>query len=277
MTNRTAQYQTILDAGAALASQSKSHGTPFAIVPDGYKVADLERYQDNPLHATGGMDAVTVEAFVEYYERYSQSDTSVIFADIRSFTMLGVIDWHAEERPGFGHHRVVYTAPRTEEWQAWCDNDGVKMTQQDFAYFIEERMDDIRDPLGAEVLEIAQRLEAKKNVDFVSGQRLSDGQREFTYVETIGQAQSRNQITVPETFMLGLPIFYGGEFYEVTARLRYRINERKLIFWYDLSHCVQLEQTAFNLIVDGVKDEVSTPVFAGAIKRGTGHEIHLKA
>ena len=271
--------KTILDAGMALASQDKSlQDTPYVVVPEDYDLRSVEKYQTNPNHATGGMDAVTVEAFIEYYERYSQPDTSVIFADLRTFTMLGVIDWHAEHTPGFGFHRVVYTAPRTEEWQAWCKNDGVKMAQQDFAYFIEERMEDIRSPLGAEVLEIAQHLEAKKNVDFVSGQRLSDGQREFTYVETIGTAQSRNQITVPETFVLGLPIFYGGEFYEVTARLRYRINERRLIFWYDLSHRVQLEQTAFNLIVDDVREKVTTPVFAGAIRHGVGNgEIHLRA
>ena len=261
--NRTSHYQTILDAGAALATQSKAPGTPYAVVPAGYTLEDIERFAEQPARARASVTVDTVESFVDYYERYSLEDYSMIFASVLDFRLIGIVDWHSHEAPAFGEHRVTYQAPRAPEWDAWCGNDGRSMSQEDFAYFIEENLNDIVEPDGAEVLEVAQRLEATSKVEFVSAIRLSDGQREFSYSETSEGSSRRGALKVPEAFTLGIPVFLGGEPYEVTARLRWRIHDRKLKLWYELRQRSRVEQHAFQLIVDAVADKVDTPVIAG--------------
>ena len=261
--NRTSHYQTILDAGAALATQSKSLGTPFAVVPAGYSLEDLEHFAEHPQRARASVTVDTVESFVDYYERYSLEDYSMIFASLRQFRLVGIVDWHGQDTPAFGEHRVTYQAPRAPEWNTWCTHDAKAMTQEDFAYFIEENLSDIVEPDGAEVLEVAQRLEATHKVEFVSTIRLADGQREFSYAETSEGASRRGALKVPEAFTLGIPVFLNGEPYEVTARLRWRIQDRKLRLWYELKQRERIEQHAFKLIVDAVAEKVDTPVIAG--------------
>ncbi len=134
------------------------------------------------------------------------------------------------------------------------------MTQFEFATFIEDNVKDVREPAGADMLEIARTLEATKKVDFVSGIRLSDGQREFTYNEQIEGTSRKGQVKVPEHFILGSPVFVAGTLYRVTARLRYRIEAGKLRLWCDLLNPHEIERDAFGAIVEKVDDAVSTDV-----------------
>ena len=164
------------------------------------------------------------------------------------------------DQAAFAEHRVVYDAPRSDEWEIWTKADGVAMPQADFSRFIEDNVKDIREPAGADVLEVARQLEVKKKVEFASAQRLSDGQREFTYNEEIDGTSRRGQMQIPEEFQLGIPVFLDGELYAVTARLRYRINEGTLRLWYDLLNPHEVERDAFGVIVEKIRDAVETPV-----------------
>ena len=85
------------------------------------------------------------------------------------------------------------------------------------------------------MLEVSRTLEAKKKVNFASGIRLANGEVQFTYEEQIQGTAAKGQIKVPETFVLGIPVFHGGPRYHVEARLRYRIADGgAMTMWYDL-------------------------------------------
>lgn len=261
--------QAVLDAGKALAGPVYvDEGGAFIVLPAGYQKQDLERFMPRPGYTRATVQVATVESFLAYFNRFSDED-SIIFANVEApFGLTGIIDYH---QPGddarHGAHRVVYTAPISPQWEAWTKSNRVVMEQEDFAEFVENQINDFREPPGAEALEIATLLEAKKSVDFVSGIRLSDGQREFKYVETIDGSTKNGSLQLPEVFILGIPIFLDGPPYEITTRFRYRIRESKLALWHHIVDRELTERDAFAEIVKKVEDGIGDSILLnGAAK-----------
>lgn len=265
-TKTISEAAAMLAAGTAIARPVRiDDGGSFVVVPDGFRLADIERFLAAPTRPRGTIKAETPAAFVAYYNRFCEEDASLVFAATESFTVKGIIDWHVPgNEAGFGEHRVVYEAPRSDEWKIWTGADGSAMSQGDFSRFIEDNVKDIREPAGADVLEVARQLEVKKRVEFASAMRLSDGQREFTYNETVDGSTRRGKMKVPEEFTLGIPVFIGGELYEVTARLRYRIAGGQLSLWYDLANADAVAREAFLQVVEVIDGSVETDVLMAA-------------
>lgn len=262
-TNTTdGESRAVLAAGMAMAGPvAPESGSRFVVVPDGYKVEDIEKFLASPARARGTITAETPEAFVEYYNRFCAEAASLIFACTEHFKVTGIIDWHEPKKdPGFAEHRVVYEAPRSDEWKVWTEMDGQPMSQHDFSVFLENNVKDIQEPAGANVLEVAQQLEVKKSVQFSSALRLSDGQREFTFNETVDGTTKRGQMKIPEEFTLGIPVFISGELKAVTARLRYRIADGMLKLWYELAQADAVARDAFGEVVEKIRADVETPV-----------------
>lgn len=235
----------------------------YAVVPEGSTIEDLERFLDVPIRARGSVTAKTEETFSAYVNRYKSLQKTVVFADQEKFALVGVVDYHAADEPGHREHRVTYTAPRSLEWTTWRGQNGKKMGQGEFAQFIEDNMVDIRDPAGAEVLEVSRGLQAKSKVEFASAIRLADGSQQFTYNEEIAGTTAKGTMKVPEEFTLGIPVFFGGSLYEVRARLRYRIDQGKLALWYELYRPEYIERDAFEAIVGNVATATGIDVWHG--------------
>lgn len=235
---------------------------PFAVVPNDCIVKGLEHLLPLPRRAKAAVAAHTAATFDAYFNRF-KTPASVIFADRDAFALVGVLDYHAPDQAAFREHHVTYTAPKSKEWTTWRGASGKKMPQADFAQFIEDNVIDIHSPPGADVLEVARGLQAKKSVDFVSAIRLSDGSQQFSYSETIDGSTAKGSLKVPEEFTLGIPVFFGGDAYDVRARLRYRIAESKLHLWFDLYRPEYIEQDAFNRVVEASQVATETPIWMG--------------
>ena len=254
------------DAVALAQPHYVESGGAFALIPEGYKLEDIEQYLPVPARARGFIFAETPDAFVSYYNRFCDEAASLAFASSGRFHVKGILDWHRPDddtvsgTPGFGQHCVIYDAPRSAEWQTWTGLNGEMMNQTAFAQFIEENVKDIREPDGADVLEVSRELEVTKKVNFTSATRLSDGQRTFGYSEDVEGSARRGQMKIPTEFKLGIPVFVDGALYEVTARLRYRIDSGQLRLWFDLLRPDEVARDAFATIVDEISEGVRTDV-----------------
>lgn len=235
---------------------------PYALVPEGAAVQDLERLLAAPVRARAAVTAKSAETLSAYIVQF-KTDATAIFADQERFSIVGIIDYHAPSQPAFREHRVSYAAPRSLEWATWRTCSGKKMSQAEFAQFIEDNVVDIRTPAGADVLEVSRSLQAKKKVEFGSAIRLADGAQQFTYSETVDGSTAKGTIKVPEEFTLGIPVFFGGALYEVTARLRYRISEGVLVLWYELYRPEHIEKDAFEAVCDQVNKDTGVAVWQG--------------
>jgi len=251
--------------------ETKFDQTPVFIIPNDMKVEQLHEiskahYEKQPRPQTfkQSVELTTEDSFVEYFNRFA-TESSTVFVDDKTAVFTAVLDYHdSPDQPAWKRHTAIYKCPKTKEWDNWTNNNNVKMSQEDFALFIEDNLKEITEPNGADMLQIAANLKAKNDVDFKSAIRLDNGQVQFGYTETIqGQAGINGQLEIPEKIKLIMSPYFKGAAYEIEARFRYRITPNGLTMWYTLIRPHVFSDDAFADIVEKVKS-----------KTENGHMIH---
>lgn len=245
-------------------------GSTLVLFPPDWQVQTLQPI-DKPL--THIKQAVTFQdqASFSAYIAEHMTEASRLFVDVEKATMVMVFDYHAAAAtgaagaPGRLAHRAIYSMKRSDEWQRWSAIDGQNMPQMAFARFLEENAQDIVRPSGAEVLELAITLQAKKKVTFEAGVRLQTGQNSITYKEDIETSAGRNKVEVPPDFDIGIPVFFNGEAYRVKCFLRYNIDDGKLTFKIDMNRKAHIFLNAVQEAAKAVAEQAGvTPLFAVA-------------
>ena len=264
--------QTIVDTAFAAATpqQLDVDGRFYSIVvPDGGKadVIDLEAHRESllpaPRRKKGAYQVHDADSFVTYMSKHGDQDTEV-WADAISSQIVGVLNAH-QEHPAttdsgarWEDHKVVYKVQLTDAWKAWAKHDGVLGDQGEFAEHIEDRAIDIIDPAAADMLELAQTFQATIGVNFESSKRLSTGERQLEYRETVdAKAGKAGRMDIPDTFTLALRPFEGADAFKVTARLRYRITDGRLRIGYKLERPTDVLREAFLTVVAAIQAEIA--------------------
>lgn len=246
----TKQFET--QAVAALTAQAlevkEVAGIPFLVLDGEQDTKSLERLLPQPQRRSGCTHVQDQAGFITIFNRYKNDDSTMVYADRKEGVFKAVFNDHSPQGTGWRDHVCAYACPKSNEWKAWLDKDGVKMTQEDFAQFIEQNLVDIVDPSSAHMLEISRELVARKSANFSSSIRLSNGSHQFAYDEDIKGSTKSGNLEVPETFKIGIPVFLNGEGYGINARLRYRIKEQSLQMWYELIRPHDVYEDAFNEI-----------------------------
>lgn len=232
------------------------------------KTIDLtgDAYLDTPARKTGNATVRDTASFLAYYAKHSDEGTEV-YADVEQRTVTAVLDAHTADGARWAFHKVTLALRTTQAWRDWTDLSGKLMDQNAFAEHLEDHLADIRQPAAAEMLEIAQSIQAATKVDFKSSTRLNSGERQLEYVETIAaKAGHTGQLTIPETFTIGVKVFEGAELGdEITARLRYRIENNGLRIGFRLDRPEDALAAAFADVVTAIEDGVS----GGTVLNGT--------
>lgn len=273
----TGGAEAIIDA--ALASAEPHPLDPanrFYAVRDGdnTRVVDLETHLDQhrsrPRRKKGTYSVHDVPSFAAYFQKHS-TDRAEVWADTTAHTLAAVLNAHGEgidstdDGAEWEDHRLQYVVQKTDAWKAWTALNGKMLPQVDFAEHIENRAIDIFDPSPAEMLEIAQHFQAKTNVDFESGELLSSGERQLTYVETTNaKAGQKGHLDIPSVITLQLRPFEGADVYALKARFRYRIAGGNLALGYVLERPEDILREAFEDVVKAVEAEISETVLRGS-------------
>lgn len=240
-------------------------------------IVNLERYEDTPRRHRATVELYETASFIHYLNRHKLAGRTIVFGKA---TELGggfnaIIDGHGEvdtavkDVSGWGDHRVSLKLETTPEWGRWVGNNAKFMSQEAFAEFIEDNLNDIHTPDGATLLEIAQGLQGTKHVNFKSGKNLKDGAIKFEYVEQIQVAGTTNQRTdsfqVPDKFTLAVVPFVGANGVYIDARLRFRIGQDgKLTFAYILNRPYKTIEEAFAVARTDIEDKTGLVVLLGS-------------
>lgn len=213
---------------------------------------EIERYRLEPSRRRGTANATTLKSFIELINRH-QDAGSALFADTTwpAPKLNAVIDYHGEDNaPRHLGHRVVYQFPVTDEFKAWIDRDTKPFAQAEFAAFIEEHAAELASPLDAERWEyealfltsfatpsemVALSRGLQVNIEAVvkNAVTLQSGEGQIVFMEE-HRNSAGDKITVPGLFMVSVPAFLDGEPIRLPARLRYRVQNQKLTWFYQL-------------------------------------------
>ena len=259
----TTNIEQLIALGASLPSAMREiGGIPVLPVPPGYRLDDLERFLPAPARQRGQYLVADATSFMVMWERF-RNPNSMIFVDADTAKFTAVFDFSALDAPAWGRHRAVYAPKQSIDWAAWIAGNGKRMPQVEFAEFIENNLGAIIKPTAAEMLEISTHLVAHRDIKFESATRLQTGQTQFRYDETVRGQVAHSSIEVPDRFTLGLSPFFLGQTFEIEARLRYRIQERLLVMWYDLDRPKEFFQKAVMQLADQILTQCtdSTVIF----------------
>lgn len=217
-------------------AQTGAH-KPYIVTTDDdgeENIRSLEHLLSHPTRKTGERHFADAASFASYFKTHKTAQTE-LFGTLEKGKFLAVFDGDSKDLAGWAEHTAAYACPKSREWNIWLRANKESMRQEQFAQFIEDNLPDIIEPTGADMLEISRSLEAKKKVNFKSGIRLSNGELELAYEETIEGTSAKGKLKIPESFFIAIPVLTGGEPYRLEARLRYRISDgAQLTMWYDL-------------------------------------------
>lgn len=259
--------QAALNAGREMAGVQTpgAGGEPFVALPNDFVVESIENLLPAPLRKRGVATLRHEASFCRYVNAHKDAD-SVVFAELEHHRLTAVLDHHRVGpggSPRWGEHRAVLQLPMESDWITLKKFNDTRHSQIDFAQLIEDLLPRIAEPDGADLLELAQGLEATNKVVFKSAERLQDGNRRLVYTtETQGKV-GNSRIELPDHFVIACPVYWRGDPVKIEAKLRYRIEEGTLKLWYHLHRPEDAEDEAFARICDAVSTETEIEPLLG--------------
>jgi uncharacterized protein YfdQ (DUF2303 family) len=272
---------------------AKGHGLPENI-PVGLIRGDepsfqsvkslIEEWRTRPDAKKGVARVLTLDSFISLTIRH-QTDDSVIFADTNweKPSLTAIVDYHEAKTAGDPDnckHRVHYAFPLSVEWKAWIEANGKPMKQGDFAAFIEDRIADLTSPnederftaeelfattaaTPAELVTLSRGLQVNVESKVRNATTLSSGEAQIVFEEEHRDA-SGGKLRVPGLFFLNVAPFFAGEKARIPVRLRYRVAEGRLLWFYQIYRPDVVVTERVRADLGAAVEQTSLPAYEGA-------------
>lgn len=238
------------------------------VAQDALTLVSLERFAPHPLrpeihialHTARDLHAYVIAQTLRNStdkttpSAFPNGDQPVIFADRDTMTIKAFLDYHhAGSDARWLNHTAKVAFKNSHQFDRWKKVNGQQMTQEQFALFLDEVINDITAPSGAEVLSFAENLEATSTQVFKAAVKLASGETNYTFTDA---RDGDISTAIIDRFTIGIPIWQGGEKVAIEARLFHRIVDNKdkdgnangtksLRFWFTLRHLDEIIDTLF--------------------------------
>lgn len=281
--------QTVLDAAAkphltTVSIETLASGQlPVLMTPVGYeakvltdlKLTDLEKHLITPLRKRGKVVLHDAESFIYYINQHKATGVTSIYCDAdyqaSKVDLVAIFNDQGTGQTGWRDHTAAYSPLQSVEWKRWIGKNRSTFTQVEFATFIEDNLGDIPSvedmPTGTQMLEMAMNLEANQDSRFKSNIRLQSGGTELAFVQKEDDA-TLEKMRLFERFSIGIPPFFNGSSFRIDARLRYRVRDGKLTFWYELIREDKVLQAAAEEEIAKIEAETEVTVLQGNPRLG---------
>jgi uncharacterized protein YfdQ (DUF2303 family) len=263
---------------------------PLLVLPEGlstYSIKEfLDEYRTAPERRRGTASFTDLASFIAHTKRFADKDSALFAMDNTiNPSLTAVLNYHlatAAGAPRFGDHRGEYRFPVSDEWQAWQAKNAKPMSQSDFAEFVETRIVDIADPGGAgesakkladsigatfgspsKLLELSRGLSLRVGAKLQSAVNLATGEAQMQFV-TQHADENGAPIKVPTAFLVALPVFRNGAAYQLAARLRYRVRDGAVTWFYELHRADRAFDDAFREACKEAEKDTGLPLFFGS-------------
>lgn len=261
----------------------------FVAVPQGRHLESIKKFIDEyrtaPERRQGTASFSDLDSFIAHAKRFADADSALFANPLGSSpTLTSVLDYHcatAKGAPRFGKHRGLYEFPLSDEWKAWRGKHSQGMNQATFAEFLEEHLIDVLDPavagetakalagtLGvtfatpAKLLELSRGLSIRVGSTLKSASNLQTGEMQVQF-ESAHTDERGTPLKVPGAFVVGIAVFKNGAPYQLPVRLRYRLKNNELFWFFELYRHDAVFDHAFKESCAKARAGTGLPLFFG--------------
>lgn len=244
-------------------------GVPFLQVPGGWDVQSLEQFLPYPVRLKQEIVFDDVSGFIDYVKEF-KSDRSVLFANPRCLT--AILDYHGKDDPSWCSHKAVYSLAHTVEWKAWESSQNRQMTQEDFAWFLEEQIATIEAPKAGDLLSVVKQFKATVTSKVVSVLNDNGTTASFEFRKDVNAAGGASSVELPKELTVILKPYDGisgldedGHFYRFQVRLKYQLrpDNNGVTFSYAIVGFDRGKKVVFDALVAAVRKAVEVKTFVG--------------
>lgn len=245
-------------------------GIPHLVTPKDCEIESMEKYLPAPHRPSIDVVLRTLPDLQSYIEKQRDTDPCnnvVVFADRDDLMFTAYLDYHRlGNDPRWLNHKAIVKRNLSHQFQAWKGQDGKRMAQETFAEFLDENVNDILSPSGADVVRFASTLEAHRTETFKSSVNIANGEVKFVWQN---ESKGDEQVQFPTEMTLNIPIWSGGQNIAIPVKLFYRVSEGKLVLWYKLRMIERIVDKIFSEEVEAMStalDAIAT-VYQGKAPR----------
>lgn len=194
--------------------------------------------------------------------------------------------------PRFGVHRSSYTPEFSDEWKLWTAANGKALLQGEFAALVETGARDILDvdsdqpervaelpawfakrfggtqAIGDFFASSGRMLAMAEGLAVTIEDRIGDITTRQTGAKTVAfMSETRSEVEIPRAFLLALPIFRGGDIFQIPARLKLSArpngDSKRLEWKVDLYGVERTVKACVEAMAETVAGATGLPVFTG--------------
>lgn len=273
--------QTALAAGMLLGAPRTVSFDPrkraYILVPKGDGAAEVQYVDapDRPQRPTGSYVFHTLDSFMTFVLA-QKGGSSAVFAvrgelpDHKAkfghgiFNALAVLNENDKDSPAWRDFRATWAPPLSESFKVWMGSNGVKFENNvAFAEFLEDHAEEIVDPAGATILELAVNFNVQGAVQFSNPVDLQNGAIALSMTKTVGQA-ANSKVVIPKRFVIEIPINRDdSRKHRFPAHFRFRLHDGGVTIWYQFIRPEVVIEQAFKEAVAAINTQTGLPVMIG--------------
>lgn len=264
----------------------------LVIAPNGMNITHVKQVIDAertaPETLKGSTNLHNCKSFCDYVNRY-KTDDSVVFYNKPEGTITCIFDCATKDKTSYERHKAEYSFPFSEELKSWRGENNSLMSQLDFAMFIEKNVLDLAEPptpenegealknirmrCGGHFASVAKMVELSKGIAVRADEKavikhdLNTGEATIQFSSEHTDADGK-PVKVPNMFVIVIPVLDGGKAYQLPCRLRYRLNNGSVRWWYEVINLDKAIEMAIDEELQEISKAVELPLFYGELPEG---------
>lgn len=252
--------------------------TPVLIKSETGDHVSLESFLNNPTRTRLNETLTVFESYIEAVKARFHKDHATIYTNIvpavkyNNFEFRGVANDCRQENQWRDDFLINWVGKFTVSARDWLMHDEKGFTQEEFALFLDKHINDVvayeseKDvdylgyPSKAELYNFVTTLEDSKGQKFSRKVNIQNGDVSVS-LERESDDGTKQRLKMFERFAINLQLYEGFPVYRVTAKLRFRVNNGQVAFFYDIEGLEELFIENRNWAVGQIKEATGLPVF----------------
>ena len=252
--------------------------TPVLIKSETGDYVSLESFLNAPTRTRLNETLTVFDSYIEAIKSRFNKDHATIYTKTvpvgkyNNFEFRGVANDCRLTNQWRDDFLINWVGQFTVSARDWLINDEKCLSQEEFALFLDKHINDVvayeneKDvdylgyPTKAELFNFVTTLEDSKGQKFSRKVNIQNGDVSVS-LERECDDGTKQRLKMFERFAINLQLYEGFPAYRVTAKLRFRIAEGRLVFFYDIEGLEELFIENRNWAVNQIKDATGLPVF----------------